>query len=244
MYLDESGDHNLRKINPVYPLFVLGGLIVERSYVRVVMEPALREFKRKYFGREDVILHTVDMGRGHGEYAFLNDPSQRRDFYIHLNQLLAGWEFKVVACVIRKKAYVDRYGARAMDPYHYALEILIERFCWELDGEMDNGFICAEKRNPGLDHELMKAWEELRTGGAGTGYASSQRIEERIVGLDLRDKKPNLVAMQLADLVITPIGRYVARKPPKQDQIQWDVVREKLRRHNGRAMGAGLVIRP
>ena len=68
--------------------------------------------------------------------------------------------------------------------------------------------------------------------------------EERIVGLDLRDKKPNLAAMQLADLVITPIGRRAARKPPKTDQVQWSVVKGKLRRHNGKIKGAGLVIRP
>jgi hypothetical protein len=30
--LDESGDHNLAIFNPSYPLFVLGGVIIEKSY--------------------------------------------------------------------------------------------------------------------------------------------------------------------------------------------------------------------
>ncbi|MBA2248450.1 MAG: hypothetical protein H0W23_09985 [Chloroflexia bacterium] len=110
--------------------------------------------------------------------------------------------------------------------------------------ELDAGFICAEKRNPTLDRELLRAWEELRTGGIGTGFTSSRHIEERIIGLDLRDKKPNLTGMQLADLVITPVGRHILGKPQKADQVQWTVVESKLRRYNGRYMGAGLVIRP
>lgn len=50
--------------------------------------------------------------------------------------------------------------------------------------------------------------------------------------------------MQLADLVITPIGRHVAGLTPKAHQVDWTVVEAKLRRHKGSYMGAGLVIRP
>ncbi len=242
-YLDESGDHNLKKINPNYPIFVLGGVIADRAYVRNVIEPRMRQFKQQYFGRDDVILHTVDMGRGGGDYAFLDAPAVRTRFYADLNQMLEELDYKVVACVIRKDAHVAKYGAHAADPYMYSLEILIERFCWELGEMLDGGFICAEKRNPHLDRELLHAWEELRTTW-GTDYATSKRIEERIVGLDLRDKKPNLAATQLADLVITPIGRLAASRPPKADRVQWAVVKRKLRRHNGKIKGAGLVVRP
>ncbi len=56
--------HNLRRINPVYPVFVLGGVIVERAYARRVIAPAFADFKLRHFGRTDVILHTVEMGRG------------------------------------------------------------------------------------------------------------------------------------------------------------------------------------
>ena len=43
MFLDESGDHNLnpKRINPVYPIFVLGGVIVDRAYARNVIAPAI-----------------------------------------------------------------------------------------------------------------------------------------------------------------------------------------------------------
>jgi hypothetical protein len=39
LYLDEAGDHSLTKINPDYSVFVIGGIIVDRTYARTVMEP-------------------------------------------------------------------------------------------------------------------------------------------------------------------------------------------------------------
>ena len=244
MYMDESGDHNLKKISPSYPIFVLGGVIVDRAYLRNVITPAIREFKLRHFGREDVVLHTVDMGRGRGDYAFLADEGLRAYFYADLNLLLLELEFKVVACVIRKDAHVERYGTHAADPYMYSLHILVERFCKELGTQTDGGFICAEKRNPGLDRDLMAAWERLVGGVIGTGYAFSKEIDEKIVGFDLKDKKPNLVGLQLADLVVTPVGRHIAGRPSKADEVQWTVVESKLRRVEGSYWGRGLIIRP
>ncbi|MGH2557639.1 MAG: DUF3800 domain-containing protein [Thermomicrobiales bacterium] len=244
MYLDESGDHNLKRINSIYPVFVLGGVIVDRAYARNVIAPTLRQFKLDHFGRDDVILHTVEMAKGRGDYAFLADPTLRANFYSDLNTMLPDLDYIVVACVIKKSDHVAKYGANAADPYTYSLEVLVERFCLELGTEPDSGFICAEKRNPGLDRELMAAWEDLLTNGIGTGYVPSKTIDERIIGLDLKDKKPNIAGMQLADLVITPIGRYVVGMPPKINEIQWMVVESKLRRVWGRYQGRGLVILP
>src|SRR5688500_14838361 len=41
LYLDESGNHDLRptKINPRYPVFALGGVVVDRAYERTVIAP-------------------------------------------------------------------------------------------------------------------------------------------------------------------------------------------------------------
>ncbi|MDQ3780341.1 MAG: DUF3800 domain-containing protein [Chloroflexota bacterium] len=246
MYLDESGDHNLnpKKINPLYPVFVLGGVIVDRAYLRTVIAPEIRAFKLRHFGRDDIVLHTVDMGKGRRDYAFLADPALRAYFYADLNATLAVLDYKVVACVIKKPQHIAQYGVNAADPYLYSLDILVERFCRELGGQQDAGIICAERRNPGLDEQLKETWETLLTSGAGTGYAKSAEIDEKIIGLQLKDKRPNLVGLQLADLVITPIGRHVAGMPPKLDEVLWTVVESKLRRVGGTYMGRGLIIRP
>ena len=59
LFLDESGDHNLSVIDPAYPLFVLGGVIMEEDYAKEVLAPAMTDFKRRLFGRDDLVLHTA-----------------------------------------------------------------------------------------------------------------------------------------------------------------------------------------
>ncbi len=39
LYLDESGDHDLVKIDASYSVFVIGEIIDDRTYVRTVLEP-------------------------------------------------------------------------------------------------------------------------------------------------------------------------------------------------------------
>ncbi len=243
MFLDESGNHDLKKINPTYPVFVLGGAIVDRAYLRNTIEPELREFKMTHFGRDDVVLHTVDMGKGRNDYSFLANPAKRTAFYNQLNALLQQWEYQVVVCVFKLPGYVAQYHAPA-DPYHFGLEILIERFCKELGDAEDFGFICAEKRNPGLDRELLEAWDRLSSSRGGTTYTKSGEIRRKIIDLSLKDKRPNQAGMQLADLVVTPPGRHVAGLLANPNQVQWSVVESKLRKVRGRYEGSGLIIRP
>lgn len=233
----------MRNISPTYPVFALGGVIADRAYVREVIGPEMRSFKRRHFGREDVVLHTADMGKGQGDYGFLADAGKRAAFYDELNALVGRWDFKVVACVFDKQRFAKAYTNPA-DLYHYGLGILIERFCLELGQLVDAGHIYAEKRNPGLDRDLLQAWEDLKENGAGTGYATSETIDQKIVGLELREKKPHYYGLQLADLVISPAGRHVAGHAPNPNQVQWSVVEGKLRRYMGRYQGAGLIIRP
>ena len=44
MFLDESGDHSLRVIDPQYPMFVLGGVIVDRDYAENELDERVRQF--------------------------------------------------------------------------------------------------------------------------------------------------------------------------------------------------------
>lgn len=213
MFLDESGDHNLKRINPRYPVFVLGGVIVDRAYARTVLEPQMRDFKLHFFGRDDIVFHTTDMHRLQNGFEALVDPAVRLDFYRTLNELLEGWDFKIVACAIELVEHVARNGPNAADPYMHSLDIVVERFCKELHDFPDGGFICAEMRNPGLDRDPRAAWDQLCR--EGTDSATAAEIDEKIVHLTLKDKKPNIAGMQLADLVVTSVGRGVLRLPIK-----------------------------
>jgi hypothetical protein len=149
-------------------------------------------------------------------------------------------DYKVIACAIRKEAHLAAYGVAALDPYMLSLDILVERFCFEIGNVEGGGMIIAEKRNPTLDHELDLAWINLKV--QGTRYLQATDIEKRIVGLTTRPKRDCIAGLEVADLVATPIGRYVLGKAIKED---FRVVESKFRpNRNGGFEGTGLVVLP
>ena len=240
LFLDESGDHNLAVIDPSYPLFVLGGVIVEQRYAEGPMEEALRDLKQRLFGRDDLILHTADITRNRNGFERLKERGFQENFYQELNALLRRLEFQVIACAIRKDDHLQRYGVAALDPYMLSLDVLVERFCMEIGSVSGGGVIVAERRDPTLDRELDIAWLNLKV--QGTRFMQARDIENRVVGLNLRAKTDNIAGLQLADLIVTPIGRQVLGKPIKED---YRVVEEKFRRsRTGKVEGYGLVVLP
>lgn len=242
LYLDESGNHDLTNIRPDYPVFVLGGVIVDRTYARTVVDQRVRKLKREFFGREDVILHTAEMIRWKNDFAFMkHDEELQGRFFRALTEMMSDLDYQVVACVIDKPAYAAKYGTDA-DIYRYSLDMLVERFCYEIGGVHNGGIIYAETRRADLDHDLNMAWEGIIKRN-GLRYADSEKISSRIVDLVLRDKRVNIAGMQLADLVVSPIGRWKMGKPSQDD---WRVVESKFRRRPGSSsyLGTGLIILP
>ena len=240
LFPDESGDHNLSKIDSQYPIFVLGGVIMDLDYAEGPLTEALNEFKQEFFSTSEIILHTSDISRNGNGFVSLQDEDFRERFYRRLNELMRNLPYQVVACAIRKYDHLDRYGEAAINPYLLSLNVLVERFCFEVGNVTDGEVIVVEKRGQSLDQPLQSAWHDMRIGG--TRYLKGYTINRRIRALDLRAKNENIAGLQLADLVVSPIGRHLLGKPDKED---WHVVYEKFRRNQrGVVEGYGLVILP
>jgi hypothetical protein len=242
LFLDESGDHSLDKIDPQYPVFVLGGCIVDLEYHDRHMTSELSRYKRELFGRDDFILHTADISRRRGVFQALTNKDLRERFYQETNRFMASMEYLVVACGIKKEEHLTRYGLAAMDPYMLSLKILVERFVLETKarGGDKRGIIIAEARDETLDNQLRLSWMDLRTGG--TEYISATEVRRHIGELHIRDKSQNIAGLQIADLIVSPIGRHIIGKPAKMD---WHVIKQKFRRaRDGRYKGFGLVVLP
>lgn len=240
LFLDESGDHNLSVIDPQYPLFVLGGVVMDLAYAKGPATDAINTFKQEIIGDESVHLHTADITRNRNGFERLKESAFRGEFYDKLNTLMKTLEYEVLACVIKKEEHLQRYGMAAVDPYMMGLDILVERFCMMVGDVENGGFIVAEKRGSTLDRQLEIAWLNLKV--QGTRFMQAKQIERRIQSLILRDKKDNIAGLQLADLVVTPIGRKIINKTIKED---YRIVESKMRRSpNGRIDGYGLVVLP
>jgi len=240
LFLDESGDHNLSVIDKRYPLFVLGGVIMEKHYAETVLVEKMNAIKQRLFGTTDIILHTADIMRNRNGFERLKEPMFRQVFYEEINQLMRSIEYKVVACVIRKEAHLSKYGVAALDPYFLSLDILVERLCMEATYAENSALIVAESRDSTLDRVLELAWLNLKI--QGTHYVAARKIEQQITALNLRSKTDNIAGLQLADLVVTPIGRAVLGKSIKPD---FDIIKQKFRASKtGETTGYGLIILP
>ena len=240
LFLDESGDHNLSVIDAQYPLFVLGGVIVEQAYAESELSDALDQFKQKVFGTTDIILHTADIARNRNGFEGLRDREFRQYFYQEINSLMRRLDYSAIACVIQKSDHLSRYGLAALDPYLLSLDIVVEQFCFDIGEAEGGGIIIAERRDPTLDRELELAWLNLKI--QGTGSVQAKVVESRIDALNLRRKSDNIAGLQLADLVVSPIGRMILGKRAKED---WHIVKTKLRRgRDGNIEGHGLIVLP
>ena len=240
LFLDESGDHNITVIDPQYPVFVLGGVIMDREYAEGQLEDALNKFKVEMFGRTDIVLHTADLARNRNGFEDMQDEAFRNHFYDRINDLMRNLSYSVVACVVHKNEYLSRYGVVPIDPYLFSLGVLIEIFCFDIGNRGEGGVVVAERREPTLDRSLELAWSNLKA--RGTRRFQGRIVEERISSLNLRDKKDNIAGLQLADLVVSPIGRHILGKPARED---WEIVNSKFRRSTrGRVDRYGLVILP
>jgi len=88
LFMDETGDHNLRSIDHNFPVFCLAGCIFERRYYHQVVRPRVDAFKKRFWGTTDVILHSRDIRKHQGPFAFLGNAEKRGEFYTALNGLM------------------------------------------------------------------------------------------------------------------------------------------------------------
>lgn len=240
MYLDESGDHNLDKIQDTYPVFVLTGVVVKDGIALREIETQFNQLKQQFFGTEEIIFHTSDMTRNRNGFEKMKDAQFKNHFCDALNTVMMTSKYQVIAAVIDKKKHKERYGDNAFDPYHLCLSALIERFCFEIGNKAAGGMIIAEKRSKLLDKQLQLVWGQMCT--SGTRHLAGSNIAKRIGGFHLAGKKENIAGLQLADLIASPIGRYVMGKPVRKD---FRIIEKKFRCNGmGDYKGYGLVTIP
>ena len=108
LFLDESGDHNLTVIDSQYPLFILGGIIVDKAYAEERLAEAVSHFKRRLFGRDDIVLHTADITRNRNGFEQMKERVFRERFYRELNDLMCELEYVVVAWTFLLNDFVWR----------------------------------------------------------------------------------------------------------------------------------------
>lgn len=238
VFVDESGDHNLSRIDPQFPVFVLLFVIIRKDdYINSVC-PDLQCFKLNYWGHDEVVLHEHEIRKPYGPFLFLLQAPVRGRFLKDLSGLMAELPATLVAVVIDKNAYVNRYKSPA-SPYDYALETGLERVFKFLEskGQAERKTpLVVERRGRREDAELELAFRRVCDG---------QNVLHRAMPFDLVmvAKAANSAGLQMADLIARPVALRHLR--PDQPNRAFDIIEPKLRRSaTGKVSGWGIKTLP
>lgn len=237
VYVDESGDHGLSKIDPEYPVFVLAFCIFEKARYAEQLLSELAKLKMRYFGHDSVVLHERDIRKARGPFKILIDQGVRDRFSQDLAELIASTPFTLIASAIDKRRLSSQYVTPA-SPYDLAMAFGLERVYRFLEGIEDKGptnviFECRGKKE---DRDLELEFRRVCDGENAIG-------RELPLRMTFVEKRANCGGLQLADLLARPIGRHVIA--PEQTNRAFEVLKSKFRRRwDGQVEGWGLKVFP
>ncbi len=109
VYVDESGDHGLKTIDPNYPVFVLAFCVFQKQNFIEQIVPAIQGFKLKHFGHDQIILHETYIRKDRGDFSILKSNAAKDEFMAELSGIIEAAPFTFVSSVIKKEQYRRRY---------------------------------------------------------------------------------------------------------------------------------------
>lgn len=226
VYVDESGDHGIRNLDPKYPVFVLVFCVFHKRHYAEHVVPVVQKFKFKHFGHDLIVLHEHEIIKEKGLFRFPN-KAHKNDFMGELTSIIEGSNFILISCVIQK----ERLRATSSDidnPYHLALGFCLETL-YEFLGEKSQDdlltHVLVEQRGEKENKELELEFRRICDGQ--NRYSKSLPFN-----IHFADKRVNSAGLQLADLIARPVGVGVLR--PEQENRAFNVLREKFYCEGGR----------
>lgn len=228
IYVDESGDHSLNKIDKDYPLFVLSFSCFKiGDYVDKVV-PEVQRFKFKHFGHDQVILHETDIRKSREPFSFLRlNKNIRAEFLTGISDIVFNSPFTFFSIVIDKKELQKKY-AKPFNPYFLSLRYGLEALNTFLisEGQKGNNItVVFEQRGKKEDQELKREFNLIVHDNLQFGYKQMNFTEINYKFL-LSDKKSNSTGLQIADLTARPIGLKYLR--PEAVNRSFDTFADKI----------------
>lgn len=86
LFLDESGDHGLEKIDENFPVFLLCGILVSEENYKIVKEK-INKIKLEFWNNNNVVFHSRDIRKCNNEFPMFFDLDVKKRFYEVVNNL-------------------------------------------------------------------------------------------------------------------------------------------------------------
>ena len=251
LYIDETGNADLAASrDPNHRYLSLTGVMMRQTHARETVTPLLDQLKREIFQPdpdEPIILHRKDLMNKNRPFHILRDPAKETQFNTALLQLLRDFRYVVITVVIDKRDHLDRYTVWHYPPYHYCLEVLLERYILILQNRRARGDVLAEVRGRRDDMRLKGSFERLyHNGGMNLDTTTFQKhLTSR--HLKFKTKAKNIAGLQIADLIAHPSALYARSEytdsPPPVGfgaRIVQILLDDKYHRWRGRIHGSGI----
>lgn len=229
IYVDESGDHGMQKLDPYYPIFVLAFCVFHKRHYCEKVIPAVQKFKFNHMGHDLIGLHELEIRKEKGAFSNLfTSREHKHAFLAELTGIIEASNFVLISCVIDKASLREAQGMLD-SPYHLALGFCLEtlyEFLQEKNQQNASTHVIFERRGKREDNELQLEFRRM-CGGANR---MSIQLPFDIV---FATKQANSTGLQLADLVARPIGMSVLRA--SQENRAFEVLKRKFYCSGGRS---------
>ena len=208
LFLDECGDQNLANFDPSFPVFTLCGILISDDNYNEICSKII-EMKQSYWSNKKIILHSRDIRKCEKGFEILFDLDTKKSFYEDLNSIMRNSCYTIVSCSILKEPYIKKYG-RLSDVYGLSLSNIIEHSVFFLDSQNIKKIelnTIAEKRGKKEDTALFNYYNEVLD--RGTYFVKPERIKSYFKSFEFKDKREDVLGLQIADIAAYPITRYV-----------------------------------
>lgn len=209
LYIDEVGHANTGAslVNENKRYLSLTGVAFEEDYMRDLVYPAMDRLRTRYFNShpdDRVIFHRKEMVNKRPPFDSLRNSNVQEAFNADFLSLVRDLNYVIFTVVIDKWEHVEKYHEWAAHPYHYCLEVLLERYQRWLRRMNAVGDVMAESR--GKREDIALAVEYANIWVNGTSYVSHKQIQAHLTSkqLKLKPKSSNTCGLQFADLLAHP----------------------------------------
>jgi hypothetical protein len=205
-YIDESGTHSYSKLDePGERFLALTGLIIEDEVNRNHLQPLMKDLRTLISNDPDnlPLLHRSDIVRGEKHFIKLRDPLIKVQFEKTLEELFTKIDYTICTVVLDKQKHISNYQGFAKHPYHYCLELLLERYEKFLRTR-GIGDVMAESRGKKEDFNLKMAYSSFYY--TGTSLCKPELIQKVFTSkqIKLENKHARIDGLVFADLIAHP----------------------------------------
>ncbi len=216
LYIDETGNADLKASDdPNHRYLSLTGIGIHQNRIRDTLFPEIESIKADLFGShpdEPVILHRKDIVNRKFPFHVLRDPEAEAEFSRRLLDLLERLDFVTFTAVIDKREHLNKYKVWRYEPYHYCLEVLLERYVLWLRRQGAKGDVMAEVRGGRHDRNLEKSFTRMHKNGST--FVEREHFQKHLTSgkLKMKRKAANVAGLQIADLLAHPSASYVRHR--------------------------------